>query len=454
MGRAKRCRSIVVSASVALLGACPAAGATAPTERAAAGVATPAASSAAPCTDSFVGANNAKWSEPANWSAGHAPTREDVACIPSGVTASLWFKAGVPEYVTVRAVHGGSIFTNTKLYLRESSTLEYLGVNGTGLVVDEGAELVLSRELFVNGYSSITGAGTITLEPGAVGELGEVGCGQLFVNNTHIVNRGTLHIGRQYVGGEQVGLLNHARVINEGVLGLDSETVVSEDCSRETGGAMLYRYAPNFAYAGEALVNTGTVQTEYGVNRVTVSLPLTNDGVTAARQGALVLSGGTVPTECSTGSWRSEGAQLTLAAGTFNVAPGTSLAEAEVSPGAVIAGCPTPPPAGSGGGSGRLGGASSGAGSATGAAGGAPSPSGSHGVRCVVPRVRRGATLRRVRQLLAAAHCRVGRVRHEATRRVRAGRVVAINARAGQRLPGGAAISVTVAVPEPTRHKA
>jgi len=244
MGRAKRCRSVVVSASVAVLGvtgACPAAGATARVERAAA---TPATSSAAPCTDSFVGADHAKWSEAANWSAGHAPTREDVACIPSGVTASLWFKTGIPEYVTVRAVHGGSIFTNTKLYVRESSTLEYLGVNGTGLVVDEGADLVLSRELFVNGASSITGAGTITLEPGAVGELGEVGCGQLFVNNTHIVNRGTLHIGRQYVGGEQVGLLNHARIINEGVLGLDSETIVSEDCSRETGGAMLYRYAP------------------------------------------------------------------------------------------------------------------------------------------------------------------------------------------------------------------
>ncbi len=452
MGRAKRARSVVLSASVAVVGAAgayPAASnATTQVERGAPGLAVPSTSSAAPCTDSFVGASNAKWSEPANWNTGRVPTREDVVCIPAGVTASLWFKTGVPASVTVRAVHGGSVFTNTELYLRESSTLESVGVNGTDLVVDEGAELVLSHELFINGYSGLTGSGTITLERGAVGELGELGCGQLLVNNTHVVNRGTLHVGRRYVGGEQVGLLNHAQIINEGVLGLDSEVVVSEDCARQTHGATIYRYSPTWTYVGEALINRGTVQTEDGVNAVTVSLPVTNDGTIAARQGALVFSGGGVPTECSTGSWQSEGAQLSLAAGTFNLAPGTSLAGVEVSPGAVIAGCPAQLTSGSTANPGKAGGNGA-AGNGTNVGGdataGSSRPLGGARVVCVVPRIQAGASLKHVRELLAERHCRVGRVHYKRTRKVRAGRVVAPNARAGEHIPDHAAVGVTVA---------
>ena len=268
-------------------------------------MAAPATSSAAsPCTDSFIGATNAKWSEPADWNTGRIPSREDIVCIPSGVTASLWFEKEVPSYVSVKEIHGGSVFTNTELYLtgqpsEGASTLESLGINGTHLGVEGAGELLLSHELFINGYSSIGGHGSIVLEPGAVGELGEVGCTTLNVNNTKIVNRGTLHVGRRYVGGMIIGLINNAQIINEGMLGMDTQINELEDCPpRETQGATIYRGARNFPYIAEAVVNRGTIQTEWGTNESTIGVPVTNDGVVVAREGALAFSDGSVPTEC------------------------------------------------------------------------------------------------------------------------------------------------------------
>ena len=49
----------------------------------------------------------------ANWSDGHVPTQEEVVCIPRGITASLWFMTEVPAFVSVRAIRGGSVFSNT-----------------------------------------------------------------------------------------------------------------------------------------------------------------------------------------------------------------------------------------------------------------------------------------------------------------------------------------------------
>lgn len=459
-GSTKRAMAVVLTTGAAVLstaGACPAATGASPArsaELAAAGSAAPSTSgAAAPCTDSFVGASGAKWSEAANWNTGRVPGREDVVCIPAGVTASLWFFTEVPDFVSVRAIHGGSVNTNTQLDLsgqppEYTSSVEKLFVDGTKLAVEWHAELVVTTELLVKGYSSITGHGTVTLAPGSVSTFGEVGCSTLAMVKTKLVNQGTLHVGWQYVGGMIVGLVNGAQIVNEGVLGLDSQVNVSEDCPpREDKGAMIYRLVPYFSPEGEAIVNRGTIQTEYGSQAVSVGVPITNDGVVAAREGSLAFTDGGAPTECSTGFWQSDGAQLSLAAGTFNLAPGTSLAQADVGPGAVIDGCPAPsrPPTVSTGSTSARGGA----GAAN--AGGDSAPDGlapmtsPPGVRCVVPRIRPGATLKYVRELLAKSHCRAGRLSHEQTARVHAGRVVALRARRGEHLRQGAPIGVVVA---------
>ena len=451
-GSTKRAMSVVLGTGLAVLstaGACPAA------TGAAASSAAPSISGAtAPCTDSFVGASGAKWTEATNWNTGRVPGREDVVCIPAGVTASLWFFSEVPDFVSVRAIHGGSVSTNTQLDIsgqppEYASSVEKLFVEGTKLAVEWHAELVVTKELLVKGSSSIAGHGTVTLGAGAVSTFGEVGCSTLNVDNAKLVNQGTLHVGWQYVGGMIVELVSEAQIINEGVLGLDSQVDVSEDCPpREDHGAMIFRLSPSSHPEGEAIVNRGTIQTEYGSQAVSVGVPITNDGVVAAREGNLAFTDGSVPTECSTGAWQSDGAQLALAAGTFNLAPGTSLAQAEVRPGTVIAGCPPPSqpttgPARKAGGLGAAGNEASGGDEL--AAGGSSPAAGGRGVVCVVPRVRAGAALKQVRVLLAKAHCRAGRIYRERTARVHPGRVVALRARRGQHLRAGAVIGVVIA---------
>ena len=410
-----------------------------------------------PCTDTFVGANNAKWTEAANWSDGYVPTPEEVVCIPHDITASLWFMTEVPAFVSIRAIRGGSVFSNTELYFTgpasEAPTeMEELAFEGTKVMVDEGSEVRLSHELFINGYSSIAGRGRIVLEPGAVGELGEVGCTTLNIDNTRIVNRGALHVGRRYVGGMIIALLGEAQIINEGVLGMDTQVNEVEDCPpRGQQGATIFRQAPTWPYVSEAIINTGTFETEWGANTSTIGVPVTNDGTIVAREGALAFSAGSVPTECSTGTWESDGAPLTFTGGSFNIAPGVNLAAVAVQGGASVDGCPAPKPP------------------SLPAPGKAPTTGGAEGgsedtpakdesaeelgqgskplaaMSCVVPRLHAGTTLRRARKLLVARHCRLGRIYHLASHKIRPGRVIALRAHAGARLPHDAAVAILIA---------
>jgi hypothetical protein len=424
-------------------------------------MAAPATSFAgAPCTDTFSGANHAKWSEAGNWNTGHIPSSEDVVCIPAGVTASLFYASEAPNLVNVREIHGGSLTTNVEIHFTSQpsegpDTLETLTVIGTHLAVEGPDELQVSHELFMNAASSITGHGTIVIGAGAVGELGEVGCGQLYVNNTKLINRGTLHIGRRYVGVAIVGLAGEAQIINEGTLGIDTQGNVSEYCSHNTNGATIYRYSPSFPYVSEALINKGVIQTEWGAFGATISVPVTNDGAIIAREGALAFSGGSVPTECSTGSWTSSGAQLSLTSGTFNLAPGISLAGVEVT-GASIAGCPSPPTGAAGGSTPTHTTTSLGSSRSTiteAGQPGAPQSERSGAPSCVVPKIHAGTTLKTVRRLLTSRHCRLGRVSHAQSGRFRSGLVLALKVHAGRRLRAGAAIGVVLASPQKSRAR-
>jgi hypothetical protein len=64
-------------------------------------------------------------------------------------------------------------------------------------------------------------------------------------------------------------------------------------------------------------------------------------------------------------------------------------------------------------------------------------------VRCVVPNVR-GRTLAKARGLLVGGHCRLGRVGHAFSRRVRRGRVVSQARHPGVRLARGAKVDLVV----------
>src|ERR1700720_4679839 len=49
----------------------------------------PSIASAAECTNTWTGPAEGTWQTSANWSAGHAPTSTDVACIPTGKTVTV-----------------------------------------------------------------------------------------------------------------------------------------------------------------------------------------------------------------------------------------------------------------------------------------------------------------------------------------------------------------------------
>ncbi len=70
-----------------------------------------------------------------------------------------------------------------------------------------------------------------------------------------------------------------------------------------------------------------------------------------------------------------------------------------------------------------------------------PSPTPSSGPTCKVPRIK-GMKLPAAERALRRAHCRVGRIRHERSRKVRAGRVVATSPGEGRRRVAGSKVEL------------
>ena len=76
-----------------------------------------------------------------------------------------------------------------------------------------------------------------------------------------------------------------------------------------------------------------------------------------------------------------------------------------------------------------------------------------HGVRrCLVPHLR-GRQLASAIRAIAGADCALGGIKKIRLRRLRSGRVLWQSARAGSSLPGGAGVSLAVAVPSPARPR-
>ena len=135
-----------------------------------------------------------------------------------------------------------------------------------------------------------------------------------------------------------------------------------------------------------------------------------------------------------------------------SIAPGVNLSAVEVVSSASVGGCPAP--GGSKTASSPISGGSTS--STTRTSGGANATTSRPGsrandrdssaaARCVVPKLHAGATLKSTRKLLAERHCRLGRVYHAKSRKVRPGHLLALRARAGARLNNDAAVAVVVA---------
>ena len=318
-------------------------------------------------------------------------------------------------------------------------------------MVDKGSEVLLSHEAFINGYASIAGRGRIVRKPGAVGELGEVGCTTLNINNTRIVNRGTLHVGRKYVGGVTIALLGEAQIINEGVLGMTRRSTRRRLPAPRTerrdyippGAELPLRQRSDHQHGhdqdGMGRKHPGSVRRSRTTARSSRGKERSHSAEAACQQNAQRAHGrATRSHRCS------RAAHSTLRR--------ASPRRRGVQGGAGVDGCPAPkPPSRPAPGKTPTARGAEGGSENTPAKDESDSEEFGEGSKrlaaasCVVPRLHAGSTLRRARKLLAARHCRPGRIYHLASHKVRPARVVALRAHAGARLPHDAAVAILIA---------
>jgi len=152
--------------------------------------------------NTFIGQGD--WSKGSNWSSGHTPQSDELACLPAGALPRLRSKARV---AWVRGRGGIDIEENGNLELADSSRPSSIGtlvLRGGTLSGD--ANLSITRSLSWYSGGVIEGSGTTVIESGAVGtfEAGDGGWGLLLMHT--LSNRGQLTIasGALYAPGSKL----------------------------------------------------------------------------------------------------------------------------------------------------------------------------------------------------------------------------------------------------------
>lgn len=221
---------------------------------------------AAECTDTWVGPAEGSWSTAANWSANHAPTESDVACIGSGKKANVGSAT-----VKVIAVEGeGSIgFAGGSLELKEgTSSIGTLTMSGGTLKGAGTLEVGTSFQVTGKAWSSMTGVGTTVLKPGSIAEVNTTSGYGLALFERRLVNEGTMTVS----GGSLE--LNWGPVVeNTGTFKANAE---STEAAVKQGGS------PNGLF-----VNFGIFEKTAGTGTTRVSAPFENRGAFIEASGKL-----------------------------------------------------------------------------------------------------------------------------------------------------------------------
>jgi len=161
-------------------------------------LAVPSAASAAECTDTWTGPAEGSWTTASSWSAGHAPTESDVACIGSGKTVNV--TTGTQKASVVQGEGALKI---------EKSTLELLSASETSqiksltmkfeAVLGGPATLKVTGSFSWPNQSTMSGSGTTIIEPGITGSMAAA---KVNLVGRRFINRGTLTYSRQIVMSE------------------------------------------------------------------------------------------------------------------------------------------------------------------------------------------------------------------------------------------------------------
>jgi Concanavalin A-like lectin/glucanases superfamily len=269
------------------------------------------------CTDTWTGPSaGASWSTVANWSAGHAPGSADVACIGPGTTVQIATgtnTAGELEDEGALALTGGS------LALADSSrpsSVASLNLRNADLAGP--GSLYVSGSFTLAGNGELTGSGSLVIEPGAKGAINAAsGCEPMTLSDYTLVNEGVL----EYVWGT-LDMASGATLENKGTLDYETRSSCHEPQIGLTG-------------EGAQILNAGTFE-RLAQDTGGIGVPFNNGGTVEAQSGRLEFSGGGVPEEVATGSWKAPGGSIALTAGTFLIGDEVDLSQVEVTGATVV----------------------------------------------------------------------------------------------------------------------
>ncbi len=295
----------------------------------------PARASAEPlCTNTWEGPAEGNWNSSADWSAGHAPTSTDVACIGEGKTVNVTegeAHASVVQGKGTLALAGLGSYSLELVNAFEASNVSH--VTMVGGTLKGPATLEVSGSLSWTG-GVMAGSGSTVVGSGATGSVSGT------LEGRTLVNKGTTTVGTAELS---MGL--NAKVENQGTFIANTESSFAiatgeEEISRgfentgtfeKTANSGLTGIQVNFVNHGTVEASTGNLSFSKGGSGNSEAHWQASEGASIAfKQGSYVLSGGSwsgaisilgaasVTTEATTAS-----AAHVIANGTWSVAAGS-----------------------------------------------------------------------------------------------------------------------------------
>jgi RHS repeat-associated protein len=282
-----------------------------------AGLALPAGAAAEPvCTNTWTGPAEGTWGTATNWSAGHAPTSTEVACLGTGTTVTVaggTFHAGVVEDKGTLAINEGTLEISNAL---EASSTKGLTIQGEPAVLTGPATLSVSGSFTWNS-GAMSGSGSTVLQSGATANVGPAGTHKQLVERT-FVNEGTTTFG-------------------EGQLRMSAGAVIKNVATFIANSQSEF---PQIAFQPEVgatpqIINTGTFEkTENGL-ATTVSVPFENHGSVKVTSGSLAFRAG--GSSNSAAEWKgTEGGAVEFGHGSFSLNASTLNGAIKASEGATV----------------------------------------------------------------------------------------------------------------------
>jgi len=268
--------------------------------------------SAATCTDTYKGLAEGEWQIAANWSAEHAPTSSDVACVGAKETVKVTEGtnlAGIVQVEGTLVISGGTLEVSNAL---EASTVSKLTISGGTLT---GAAAVdVSSELAWSG-GTMSGSGSTVVESGASGSLA-------FSSNGFLAARSLINEATMTLSSGQLWLSEGAELKNPGTFDCNSEsgiqsgsgatpTIINTGTFQKTEGKWTTGVAPNFENSGTLAGSSGALQFSSGEMTLNAK---------SVMKGTVLMAGASV----TGGSFDGHSATVTLSSGSLIISTGST----------------------------------------------------------------------------------------------------------------------------------